>query len=173
MTKLLLVVVCVCVATAAGDLRSLPPEKILDLLRSWNLDDKFGSVFEDKGYDGYALDVMTKEDLDAEFSGVSPLNRRALYERIQDIKKSHGVSRRLKEARKLKEADFKDYQGVEMVLDKSIITLGKDKDIKIYRDGKGKLIIQATAIELASAKLLGIGGGAPEKPKGKVYKKIG
>ena len=41
---LLLVVVCVCIATAAGDLRSLSHEKILDMLRSWDLDDKFGSV---------------------------------------------------------------------------------------------------------------------------------
>merc|ERR1719460_1678881 len=155
MTKLLLVVVCVCVATAAGDLRSLSPEKILDMLRSWNLDDKFGSVFEDKGYDGYALDVMTKEDLDADFSDVSPLNRRALYERIQGIKNPHGVSRKLKEARKLKEVDFKGYTGIEMTLDKSYITLGKSKDIKIYRDGKGTLKIEAPAIDLASAKLLG------------------
>ena len=54
---------------------------------------------------------MTKEDLDAEFSDVSPLNRRALYERIQGIKNPHGVSRRLKEARKLKEVDFKGYTG--------------------------------------------------------------
>ena len=61
---------------------------------------------------------MTKEDLDAEFPNSSPIHRRALYSRIQDLKNPHRVARNLKEDAKgdakyePKPASyFKDYHG--------------------------------------------------------------
>merc|ERR1719183_2243839 len=138
---------CSQIAAAEFDFTALSASEVEDLLEKWNLHDHFGKAFRDLKYDGRFLHVLTAEDFDKElFPQASKAHWKVLLHEIKQTKKS-GFS----PARRLKaEIDTKNFQGVRIVKDNSIVTFGKGQDIKLVRTGPGKLTLYAKSFEVAS-----------------------
>ena len=67
--------------------------------------------------------------------------RRALWGRIKDLFRAESLSRRLQS--KNKPADLTGYTGVNVRVDKSLLTLGAKDDIVMFRDKNGGLKFRA------------------------------
>jgi len=149
-------------AEEVADLESLTTANVLELLKHWKLHHAFGPVFESQGYDGSILFFATKDDIDSEFPDVSPLHRRTLFERIQELQEQHmSVARRLTAGKK---PDMKGYTGLRMHVPKSVLAFGEDEDITLFRDANGNLQIVANVINFQTTKITA--NGVPLKLPG-------
>jgi len=155
---------------------------VVTLLEEWKMDHAFQEAFEKHGFDGYTLMSVTKEDIDEEFPDVRPMHRRALYSRIQSMRAEQNKDLNL-ERRRLKVApkkptskpgkgvpNLKDYIGLRIKNEKSLVELGVKSDVKLFRGSDGKLNVAAKAIEL-TAGLVTVNGIPLTGEKG-VFKRL-
>lgn len=148
MKILLLAIFSVC--TTALDLSKATVADTQQLLRSWGMHESFGTAFRALKYDGRALSVLSVSDFNkATYPDATSVQWKVLLQEVAQHSVEHLEVER--QARRLqKQVNTKNFIGVRVKEENSLIALGKNQDVSFVRTGPKELSLYADKFKLKS-----------------------